>query len=693
MARAPSRRHDDRDHRLRSRSCERSSGGGRAELVGGPESEPGGADDRKSRGRGLHQQRQLPGGRAHRLPHARRTLERHFLVANRDSGFRLDLRGGRDVPLRHRVRRGDELLRGRLRDRWQSWVAPGRSSNGGTAASGRASPRPVSASNAALNAVACSSASMCHAVGNNEHRAVRDALERLVVGKVAIPKPAGATHPTLSGIKCTAAKNCIAVGSYTSPNASNATKTLVERWNGTKWTHRLEPESQRARTSSSLGRRRVPDFVVVLRRRHVHRPRRISSARSRSAGTARSGRSSRARARPATRRSLRSACRSVSSCTAVGTKGNVDARRTVERHEVGDRVESQPVGRPQQRVARRELPGDDRVLRRRRRRVRRERQPPSLQRAMERLRVEDASEPGRRFGEPAARRGVRDFHFLLRGRHVRAHRSGDHSRLPPAVGRDGVDGGRHTGPGRMRPRARSTIVTCVSTMFCVAVGSAIIGSQKTLIEQWNGSTWTVAPVAVAGSLAGVACADATHCAAVGTSGGQTLVEQWNGTSWTTASGAVAGALDSVSCADASNCMAVGVINLPNSPVLRWNGATWTAVNGVVPAGSDHEITPTGVACAAAADCVLVGHYRDMLQSSVRVRRPLGRRLLVAGRRCRPRASARCPTDVTCVEQHRLHRGGELLPEPRRPVDRGGALERHELGDRHEPEPANGVAVR
>jgi hypothetical protein len=154
-------------------------------------------------------------------------------------------------------------------------------------------------------------------------------------------------------------------------------------------------------------------------------------------------------------------------------------------------------------------------------------------------------------------------------------------------------------------------VECVSTAFCLAVGNATVGSRHTLIEQWDGSTWTVAPVSVAGSLTGVDCADATHCAAVGASGGQTLVEQWNGASWTTASGAVSGSLRSVSCADASHCTAVGVINLPNSPVLQWSGATWTTVNGVVPAGTgNHEVTPTGVSCTAFDDCALVGHYRD-----------------------------------------------------------------------------------
>jgi hypothetical protein len=160
-------------------------------------------------------------------------------------------------------------------------------------------------------------------------------------------------------------------------------------------------------------------------------------------------------------------------------------------------------------------------------------------------------------------------------------------------------------------------VACVSTTFCVAVGDATVGSQRTLVEQWDGSSWTLAPVAVGGSLAGVACADATHCMAVGTSGGQTLVEQWDGSSWTTASGAVSGSLSSVSCGDASHCMAVGVINLPNSPVLQWDGATWTPINGAVPtADGTHEITATGVSCTAPADCMLVGHYRDSFDNPI-----------------------------------------------------------------------------
>ena len=65
------------------------------------------------------------------------------------------------------------------------------------------------------------------------------------------------------------------------------------------------------------------------------------------------------------------------------------------------------------------------------------------------------------------------------------------------------------------------------------------GSEQTLIEHWNGTSWSVvaSPNPGAGGLNGVAIVSATDSWAVGdffnttSSATQTLIEQWNGTSW------------------------------------------------------------------------------------------------------------------------------------------------------------------
>src|SRR4029077_911495 len=81
-------------------------------------------------------------------------------------------------------------------------------------------------------------------------------------------------------------------------------------------------------------------------------------------------------------------------------------------------------------------------------------------------------------------------------------------------------------------------VSCVSATACTAVGSRRVnGLDKTLIESWNGTSWSVVPSrnpsANNDSLGGVSCISAPACTAVGSydSGSLTrgLIESWKGT--------------------------------------------------------------------------------------------------------------------------------------------------------------------
>ena len=86
-------------------------------------------------------------------------------------------------------------------------------------------------------------------------------------------------------------------------------------------------------------------------------------------------------------------------------------------------------------------------------------------------------------------------------------------------------------------------VSCISAS-CTAVGYYYASAQsqsQTLIEQWDGTSWSVAPspntsTSQQNTLLGVSCVPASECTAVGsyqasTSVSQTLIEQWNGTAW------------------------------------------------------------------------------------------------------------------------------------------------------------------
>jgi hypothetical protein len=123
--------------------------------------------------------------------------------------------------------------------------------------------------------------------------------------------------------------------------------------------------------------------------------------------------------------------------------------------------------------------------------------------------------------------------------------------------------------------ARFTTVSCSAATACTALG--FLGSQGPLpagfAERWDGSTWTVQPIARPATadevvLFGITCAASTDCIAVGsyidsTSHAElTLAEAWDGGSWTVQPspnppGAHGSALNAVSCPTTTVCTAVG----------------------------------------------------------------------------------------------------------------------------------------
>jgi hypothetical protein len=172
-------------------------------------------------------------------------------------------------------------------------------------------------------------------------------------------------------------------------------------------------------------------------------------------------------------------------------------------------------------------------------------------------------------------------------------------------------------------------VTCTSSTNCFAVGvsyasTATSAAQSTLIERWDGATWSIVPspnqpFANDSSVAGVACVSATSCFAVGNYDTatitNTLVEHWDGVTWSIVpspnpSTSRFNELGGVSCASNGVCFAVGAANL--SLVERWNGTTWKIVRSPNPKGAT-AVSFTDVSCVSAARCVAVG---DQLQTHV-----------------------------------------------------------------------------
>ena len=178
--------------------------------------------------------------------------------------------------------------------------------------------------------------------------------------------------------------------------------------------------------------------------------------------------------------------------------------------------------------------------------------------------------------------------------------------------------------------------SCANAAQCWAVGVSIenIGSGSSsfapLAETWNGTTWALAatppvPAGHGGGFFDVSCLSTSDCWAVGAelgvSGGGnpsgTLIENWNGSSWSivpspspTGPGVEGALLQGVSCTSPSSCVAVGSSTDDNGEnlndlILQWNGAAWSIVPGAATGQAFDQLTR--VTCLAPSDCWAVGN--------------------------------------------------------------------------------------
>jgi len=98
-------------------------------------------------------------------------------------------------------------------------------------------PGPTGSSDTSLNSVSCSGTT-CMAVGDSTNKSFASlGITEQLVGThwtiKAPATPAGASDVTLNGVDCTSAKQCTAVGNYV--NRTFAAVPLGEQWTGSKW--------------------------------------------------------------------------------------------------------------------------------------------------------------------------------------------------------------------------------------------------------------------------------------------------------------------------------------------------------------------------------------------------------------------------------------------------------------------------
>jgi len=194
-----------------------------------------------------------------------------------------------------------------------------------------------------------------------------------------------------------------------------------------------------------------------------------------------------------------------------------------------------------------------------------------------------------------------------------------------------------TGPGVVGALLQG--VSCASASSCVAVGYSTDDTGANLhsvIEQWNGSAWSLVPAADTGQafdeLNKVQCLAADDCWAVGNAGptqqnpnflpiypgavgDQGLIEHWDGSSWSlipsvTEPSPDGGYLNGIACIDADDCWASGATTeatgMSSGALLqRWNGASWTDVSSSVPDSSMPSML-SSISCVSAVQCWAVG---------------------------------------------------------------------------------------
>jgi hypothetical protein len=167
-------------------------------------------------------------------------------------------------------------------------------------------------------------------------------------------------------------------------------------------------------------------------------------------------------------------------------------------------------------------------------------------------------------------------------------------------------------------------VSCVSPTLCQAIGHRGPSADHTvrqglIAETWNGSHWHMVPIprTPASELAGMSCATAAMCFAVGahflnSARTQAISLRWDGTRWSPVQPRrprPSTDLRGVSCPGPQNCYATGTAAgrgaspLDHPLIEHWNGTRWsTQAIASPPRGTRLN----GVSCPAAAVCTAVG---------------------------------------------------------------------------------------
>jgi hypothetical protein len=436
------------------------------------------------------------------------------------------------------------------------------------------SPHPKNAESSVLNAVSCTSASHCVAVGSyTDANSMSWGLSELWNGSswtlVHTPRPGRGTFVSLSGISCAGATQCVAVGSYT--NRRSVPVSLAELWNGSSWSTVHTPNPAGALTSglsavscageslcmaagASLGADYLGGTLTELWN---------GSTWTIAASSDPDG------AQDSYLNGV--SCPTATNCQAVGGYQGSDGT-PVTLAESWDGAAWSIVASPT-----------------------------------------PAGSPDSTLSAVSCASAT---HCLAVGRSYSPSFAGKDDTL--AESWDGSSWAIRTSPS---PSTTSNLdgVSCATAARCLAVGLFFnsSGDYQTLAENWNGSSLAI--VNQDAVLAGVSCVRAARCVAVGArfsrgSVSVTLAERWNGTSWRAVhtpnpANSEGSYLQAVKCVSAHECLAVGYYyrldNTRLTLIESWNGKQWSIMASPNPHGAAYSVLYS-ITCAGASRCMAVG---------------------------------------------------------------------------------------
>lgn len=169
--------------------------------------------------------------------------------------------------------------------------------------------------------------------------------------------------------------------------------------------------------------------------------------------------------------------------------------------------------------------------------------------------------------------------------------------------------------GSLSDSLSGIVAIAANNIWAVGGYNDASNASLTLIEHWNGTSWSVVPStnvpSVGNGLAAISAVSATDIWAVGTvsgnSGFQTLIEHWDGSAWSIKSKLLTGQLAAVAAIASNNVWAVGFVPSPNNIqtlIEHWNGSAWSIVSSSGPGLAINKLN--GVAAISANNIWAVG---------------------------------------------------------------------------------------